>query len=162
MTTSHAVAMSSDLGREHADSRGTGQVARVEMLLASVRDIISSLHRMTTHLDREVSQILHDTTTGPSAGELVVALQTENHQLKQALEARAMIEQAKGMLMTMHRCDEEFAFRLLVGVSQALNRKLRDVAVEIVTATAADDPLPAATARALAAELARDGGPPRR
>ena len=66
------------------------------------------------------------------------------------------------MLMTMHRCDEEFAFRLLVGVSQALNRKLRDVAVEIVTATAADDPLPAATARALAAELARDGGPPRR
>jgi hypothetical protein len=121
-------------GREHADSRGTGQVARVEMLLASVRDIISSLHRMTMHLDREVSQILHDTSTGPAAGELVVALQTENLQLKQALEARAMIEQAKGMLMARNGCSADRAFELLVAMSQAEQRKVRDIAVEIVAA----------------------------
>jgi ANTAR domain len=104
------------------------------MLLASVRDIISSLHRMTTHLDREVSQILHDTSTGPAAGELVVALQTENHQLKQALEARAMIEQAKGMLMAQNGCSADRAFELLVAMSQAEQRKVRDIAAEIVAA----------------------------
>jgi len=139
--------MLSDPGRENlTDSRGTGQVARVEMLLASVRDIISSLHRMTTHLDREVSQILHDTSTGPAAGELVAALQTENHQLKQALEARAMIEQAKGMLMAQHGCSADRAFELLVAMSQAEQRKVREIAAEIVAtgrpdaSTAGTDP----------------------
>ncbi|NMH99715.1 ANTAR domain-containing response regulator [Pseudonocardia acidicola] len=88
-------------------------------------------------------------------------LQARAEQLETALRTRPVIEQAKGMLMLMHRCSEEAAFRLLIGVSQASNRKLRDVAAEIVEALAGDDPLPEPTARVLAAELAqlarRDG-----
>lgn len=76
-------------------------------------------------------------------------------QLENALRTRPVIEQAKGMLMQTHRCTEEVAFRLLIGMSQALNRKLRDIAADIVTAMSRDEPLPEATARALAAELAQ-------
>ncbi|MHA6792572.1 ANTAR domain-containing protein [Pseudonocardia bannensis] len=78
-------------------------------------------------------------------------------QLAHALRTRPVIEQAKGMLMLMHRCSEQKAFDLLRGLSQASNRKLRDVAAEIVDAMSRDEPLPAGTARVLAAELAQPG-----
>ncbi|WP_250548555.1 PAS and ANTAR domain-containing protein [Pseudonocardia sp. H11422] len=78
-------------------------------------------------------------------------------QLAHALRTRPVIEQAKGMLMLVHRCSEQTAFEVLRGVSQASNRKLRDVAAEIVDARAGDDLLSPATARALAAELAQLG-----
>ena len=53
-------------------------------------------------------------------------------QLEQALVSRATIEQAKGILMVTQRCDPDEAFALLRSRSQASNRKLRDVAAEIV------------------------------
>lgn len=52
--------------------------------------------------------------------------------LAEAMRNRAMIEQAKGMLMAAQRCDEEVAFRMLVRASQRENVKLRDVAKRIV------------------------------
>ena len=53
-------------------------------------------------------------------------------QLRQALESRAVIEQAKGVLMAAERCDAEQAFEILKRASQGQNRKLRDIATEIV------------------------------
>jgi GAF domain-containing protein len=53
-----------------------------------------------------------------------------------AMEHRAEIEQAKGILMATQRCSAEEAFDLLRRASQRENRKLRDIAVEIVTRTA--------------------------
>ena len=58
-------------------------------------------------------------------------------QLEQALESRAVIEQAKGILMVTRRCGAEEAFDLLRAQSQNSNRKLRDVAAEIVHANTA-------------------------
>jgi GAF domain-containing protein len=52
--------------------------------------------------------------------------------LGEAMKSRAVIEQAKGMLMAAQRCDEDAAFELLVRASQRENRKLRDVAAGIV------------------------------
>jgi transcriptional regulator with GAF, ATPase, and Fis domain len=52
--------------------------------------------------------------------------------LSEAMKSRAVIEQAKGMLMAAQGCDEETAFGLLVKASQRENRKLRDVARRIV------------------------------
>ncbi|PTR28670.1 GAF domain-containing protein [Rhodococcus sp. OK519] len=52
--------------------------------------------------------------------------------LQRALETRAPIEQAKGMLMALHRIDAHDAFQLLRKQSQTTNTRLRDVAVDLV------------------------------
>ena len=52
--------------------------------------------------------------------------------LGEAMKRRAVIEQAKGMLMAAQGCDEDAAFELLVQASQRENLKLRDVAQRIV------------------------------
>ena len=49
-------------------------------------------------------------------------------QLQDAMQSRAAIEQAKGVLMGGRRCTAEEAFNILVELSQTSNRKLRDVA----------------------------------
>lgn len=54
-------------------------------------------------------------------------------QLTEALKSRAVIEQAKGVLMAVHRCKEDEAFQRLVSMSQSSHRKLREVAAEVVT-----------------------------
>ncbi len=53
-------------------------------------------------------------------------------QLDRALRTRAVIEQAKGILMATHRVGEDAAFRMLVDRSQADNKKLHLVAEEFV------------------------------
>lgn len=67
------------------------------------------------------------------------ALRTENRQLKEALEGRALIERAKGMLMAVRGCDEGAAFQLLVALSRKQGRKVRAVAADMTTGGA---PLP--------------------
>lgn len=52
--------------------------------------------------------------------------------LEQALRSRAVIEQAKGILMARSKLTEGDAFELLRKASQRENRKLRDVAADIV------------------------------
>jgi GAF domain-containing protein len=54
------------------------------------------------------------------------------HQLREAMRSRAVIEQAKGIVMGHRRCTAEEAFDVLVRQSQQVNRKLRDVAAGIV------------------------------
>jgi len=57
-------------------------------------------------------------------------------QLRQAMEHRAVIEQAKGIIMSERRCSPEEAFALLTKASQDSNRKLREVASALVSRTA--------------------------
>jgi GAF domain-containing protein len=52
--------------------------------------------------------------------------------LSEAMRHRAVIEQAKGMLMAAQGCDEDDAFELLIKASQRENVKLRDVAQRLV------------------------------
>ena len=53
-------------------------------------------------------------------------------QLQTAMQSRAAIEQAKGILMGQRGCTAEEAFTILVKLSQDTNRKLRDVAQALV------------------------------
>jgi GAF domain-containing protein len=53
-------------------------------------------------------------------------------QLRTAMGTRTVISQAQGILMERFSLDDDGAFRLLVRVSQHANRKLRDVAVDLV------------------------------
>jgi GAF domain-containing protein len=52
--------------------------------------------------------------------------------LQQALDSRAVIEQAKGVLMARFHCSADEAFHRLVHESNASNRKVRDIAHDIV------------------------------
>ncbi|MFD4638149.1 ANTAR domain-containing protein [Lentzea sp. NPDC058436] len=56
-----------------------------------------------------------------------------SEQLRTALDSRAVIDQAKGMIMAVHGVTAEEAFQRLVDQSQQENRKLRVVAEEFVT-----------------------------
>jgi AmiR/NasT family two-component response regulator len=53
-------------------------------------------------------------------------------QLTEAMGSRAVIEQAKGVHIAQHGVDADGAFALLKRESQNRNRKLRDVAVDVV------------------------------
>lgn len=53
-------------------------------------------------------------------------------QMQEAMASRAVIEQAKGLIMGQRRCSADEAFQLLVTASSGSNRKLRDVAQELV------------------------------
>jgi GAF domain-containing protein len=59
---------------------------------------------------------------------------TLSEQLGESITSRAVIEQAKGIIMGSLRCTADEAFRRLVEQSQSTNTKLRDVARDIVEA----------------------------
>ncbi|HEX8629988.1 MAG TPA: GAF and ANTAR domain-containing protein [Catenuloplanes sp.] len=52
--------------------------------------------------------------------------------MQAAMEHRAVIEQAKGIVMAERRCTADEAFAILTKVSQDSNRKLREVAMVLV------------------------------
>jgi GAF domain-containing protein len=56
-------------------------------------------------------------------------------QLQEALESRAIIEQAKGVVMARQGCTQDDAFDVLRKLSQSSNRKLRDIAADLVART---------------------------
>jgi GAF domain-containing protein len=55
--------------------------------------------------------------------------------MRAAMESRAVIEQAKGVLMAQRHIDADQAFEVLRDASQRYNRKLRDIATGIVRST---------------------------
>ncbi|MDG4865425.1 ANTAR domain-containing protein [Streptomyces sp. T-3] len=81
-------------------------------------------------------------------------LRARNDQLSRALNSRAVIDQARGMVMVLAPCSSERAWGLLVDVSQRCNVKLRIVAAALV-ATADDEALPEHMRRELRGALRR-------
>lgn len=63
-------------------------------------------------------------------------------QLRAALAARGIIDQAIGIIIAHRHCSSERAFRILRKVSNDRNIKLRVVAAEVVRAVSREDPLP--------------------
>jgi GAF domain-containing protein len=58
-------------------------------------------------------------------------------QMARAMQSRAVIEQAKGILIGQRGCHPDEAFNILVGLSQQSHRKLRDVAKALLEHTMA-------------------------
>ena len=58
--------------------------------------------------------------------------------LQRALESREVIDLAKGILMAAERCSPDAAFDILRRASQRENRKLHDIARDLVDKYAAD------------------------
>jgi GAF domain-containing protein len=57
---------------------------------------------------------------------------TLSENLDEAMKSRAVIEQAKGIIMSTMGCDEDEAIRVLIEQSQNQNIKVRDIAAELV------------------------------
>jgi GAF domain-containing protein len=64
-------------------------------------------------------------------------------QLRAALASRSVIDQAIGILMAQDRCGQREAFARLRRASQRQNRKLRDIAVDVVEAVGGGNDAPA-------------------
>ncbi|WP_200213762.1 GAF and ANTAR domain-containing protein [Micromonospora coerulea] len=62
-------------------------------------------------------------------------------QMREAMRNRAVIEQAKGIIMGERRCSPEEAFALLSKISQDTNRKVRDVAAALVARAVGSAPV---------------------
>jgi GAF domain-containing protein len=60
-------------------------------------------------------------------------------QMQAAMRSRAVIEQAKGIIMGSRRCTADEAFTILTRLSQNTNRKLRDVANALVDSAIPDN-----------------------
>lgn len=65
-----------------------------------------------------------------------------HRQLTEAMTARSVIDQAIGILMGQQRCTADTAFDLLRRASQHRNRKLREVAADIITNVTGQPPQP--------------------
>lgn len=102
---------------------------------------IGSLNLYST--DQDGFDALDEVLIGMFTGQASVALanaqlyraaQQLSEQLTEALGSRAVIEQAKGAIMVTQGVDEDRAFALLRERSQRTNRKLRDVAGDVLRA----------------------------
>ncbi|HET9653901.1 MAG TPA: ANTAR domain-containing protein [Kineosporiaceae bacterium] len=121
------------------------QITRVEGLLGTVRDMVSSLARTSAQLESELRHLLQpgeSSVLGQEFAQRLAAVMTENAQLREAMESRLVIEQAKGMLMLGHGCGPDEAFELLVATSRQQRRKVREVAACLVRQVLSEGRLP--------------------
>ena len=77
--------------------------------------------------------VLHGQTIAAMCA-VVLARSIHDEQLARALESRTVIGQALGMVMERYGLDEDTAFNVLRRIASQDNRKLRDLAAEIVAA----------------------------
>jgi GAF domain-containing protein len=122
-----------------AAATGQGVLATLSLPLADENAVLGALNLYSTTVstfdDRalEVACLFADQLGVAAANAMAYVEAYElSQQLQQAMESRAVIEQAKGILMAAQGCDADEAFRILVRASQNQNRKLRAIATEIV------------------------------
>lgn len=120
-----------------AAERGVGSV--LSLPLAADGRTVGALNLYSRRLDAFDREAL--ATGEVLAAHAALAVQTATaffshrdlaDQLREAISSRAVIEQAKGVLVAQHRCPPDEAFELLVAASQRSNTKLRDVAARLV------------------------------
>src|SRR3982751_1536737 len=113
---------------------GGQQLARVETLMTIIHDVVATLSHSSSQLRQELSLLIEAGLRETSAEleRTVAALRNENEQLREALTGRAVIEQAKGIIMIRCGCGPERAFDLLCELSRQQRRKVRELAGEVV------------------------------
>jgi ANTAR domain len=78
----------------------------------------------------------------PDVRKRYAAQAEDTAQLEQALSSRTVIDQALGILMAQQRCTSDDAFALLRAHPQNNNRKLHDVAADLITRVSGQPPGP--------------------
>ncbi|GAA1941527.1 GAF and ANTAR domain-containing protein [Nocardioides hwasunensis] len=90
-----------------------------------------NLYSRTPHAFSEVD-VQHGQVVAAMCA-VALAKAINDHQLATALESRTVIGQAMGMLMERYGLDEHAAFAAMRRISSQDNRKLRDLAAQIVS-----------------------------
>ena len=134
--------------REAAAAHGITSTLSLPMIAAEVS--VGAMNLYSTQ--RETFTDADERTASQFAGHAAVVLVNaqafwDAHELSMRLQdsmgIRAVIEQAKGILMAAQRCTADEAFDVLVAASQRENVKVRDIARRIVDRTSAGpDPEP--------------------
>lgn len=123
--------------REAADRTGLVAVLAVPLRAGDATiGALNAFSRTPAGIDAEAASMIR-AIAAPVAATLANArayrqVEQLGEQLREALASRAVIEQAKGILMVRAGIDEDAAFALLRRTSQHQNRKLRDVAASVV------------------------------
>ncbi|MHA3703774.1 GAF and ANTAR domain-containing protein [Jatrophihabitans sp. YIM 134969] len=127
--------------RTHAMALGLGSCHTVP-LSDGVRTVGAlNVHAATVHaFDDDTRRALRLFAAQTSAALELLRREAQQRklgeQLQEALASRAVIDQAMGIVMATRRCTAEDAFAFLRRTSQNANRKLRDVATDLVGAVA--------------------------
>ncbi len=86
-----------------------------------------------TSSDNDLGRIFAAYASVALSNAVVVSEATDAvEQMREAMASRAGIEQAKGILMARHGVDADEAFARLAHLSQTQNRKLREIAEDVV------------------------------
>jgi GAF domain-containing protein len=122
---------------QHAADRGVGSSLSVPLPFQSATIGALNCYARRAHAFSEA-----DVTLGEDVASWVAlavsnakaAAQTDDDlaHMRTAMMSRAVIEQAKGILMERHKIIDDQAFTMLTHASQQTNVKLRDVAAELV------------------------------
>jgi GAF domain-containing protein len=123
--------------QEHAGSVGVHSALAVGLPVHEAVTGALNIYATSTHAFDAESVALAETFAGYAAISLANAhlydtTATLARQMEVAMASRAVIEQAKGIIMSQRRCSADEAFSILSKASQAANRKLRDVAATLV------------------------------
>jgi len=120
-------------------ARRVGVLATLSVPLAHDDAVLGGLNLYSTSTPgyegaaREVASLFADQLGLAAANATAYAEAYElSQQLQEAMLSRAVIEQAKGILMASQGCGPDEAFEILVQASQHQNRKLRAIATELV------------------------------
>ena len=118
-----------------AEARSKGVRSSLSVPLPVQRQVIGSLNMYSPteqSFDDEAVELAakFGDYAGVAIAHATLYLSTSQlaEQMSHAMQSRAAIEQAKGILMAQRRCDADEAFNILVGLSQHSHQKLRDVA----------------------------------
>jgi GAF domain-containing protein len=123
-----------------------GMLSSLSIGLPVQQDIIGALNIYGAELDAFDAEAVDAAETFASYAAIAVAnvvshesASTLAAQMQQAMESRAVIEQAKGIIMVQRKCDADEAFSVLVRLSQQTNTKLRAVCAALVQMSISPD-----------------------
>jgi GAF domain-containing protein len=123
---------------EAANAEGILSTLSLPLLVSSTEDALGALNLYSE--ERAAFQEAFDAAASFAYQAAIVLANAQAYwgarelstNLQLALESRATIEQAKGILIAQSGVDPDEAFQLLVRASQRTNKKLREVAAELV------------------------------
>ena len=124
----------------HALAHGLGACLATPLIAADrcfgALNLYSPEPESFTETDYARSEDLAAQAAGAIAVAARLAQQAQlSQQLRNALESRAVIDQAIGIIMGAQHCDADTAFNTLRTASQHRNEKLRDIAARVVQTT---------------------------
>ncbi|MCU1676692.1 MAG: histidine kinase [Frankiales bacterium] len=121
---------------------GLGALSSISAPLPVQQRVLGALNIYSTEVDafdEDAVQVLEGFASYAAVAlanaQLYATTAALAHHMEQAMKSRAVIEQAKGILMVLHGLDPDAAFGMLTQQSQRSHRKLREVAESIVEAS---------------------------